>query len=153
MTQDKIFIECSNLLHGFKNLLNKALTVYEWPLSTTHFKVMLFIEKMQPCTSLAVTAKLKRDKAQVARLIQDLLKSGFIQKTPNPTDKRSQLLELTDVGHHTFQEVNQAKQVMLDRLFEGITPEEQDVLLAHLMSVSERLESQEYLQCTPKSCK
>lgn len=53
-------------------------------------------------TSQHIASTLKRDKAQVTRLLNELVTKGLAYREPNPEDKRSKLLRLTAEGNHIF---------------------------------------------------
>ncbi|WP_447470120.1 MarR family winged helix-turn-helix transcriptional regulator [Vibrio harveyi] len=63
------------------------------------------ISKQSPCTAMDVVNFLNRDKAQVTRLIKTLIEEGFIEKTPNPDDKRSQCLLTTEKGNDVLAKI------------------------------------------------
>ena len=63
-----------------------------------HVRVLKVIGKSNASTAKEIAELFKRDKAQITRLINQLIDQGIVQRKPNPDDKRSQLLELTSSG-------------------------------------------------------
>jgi DNA-binding MarR family transcriptional regulator len=48
---------------------------------------------------------LGRDKGQVTRLINTLIDKGLIEREPNPNDKRSHYLDITEAGCKVVEEI------------------------------------------------
>ena len=86
------------LAHGVKKQLAIRLEAEALGLVPTQVRVMKFIHKRSPCTALDIASVMQRDKAQITRLISGLMEQGLVEKIPNPQDKRSQLLLLTNEG-------------------------------------------------------
>ncbi|WP_152400057.1 MarR family winged helix-turn-helix transcriptional regulator [Paenibacillus cellulositrophicus] len=87
-------------------------------------------------TQEQLTQQLKFDKATTARSIKQLEASGYIERKPDPDDRRSQLLYPTSKG----KEVQPHLQEILDEhnriLTLHLTPEEYDQLISLLHKVS-----------------
>ena len=72
-------------------------------------------------TTLVDVAKtLKRDKAQVTRLIDELSKAGFVERKPNPRDGRSRLLQLTPKALSLFERLEAIEEEISSALTSGI---------------------------------
>jgi DNA-binding MarR family transcriptional regulator len=61
-----------------------------------HFSVLVFIENVgQKCTQQFISDALKIDKASMVRVIDHLVKKGYLVRTSNPDDRREYWMELT----------------------------------------------------------
>jgi DNA-binding MarR family transcriptional regulator len=49
---------------------------------------------------------MQRDKAQITRVLNELLEDGYISKIANPEDRRSQLLRLSAKGKEIVTQLN-----------------------------------------------
>lgn len=66
---------------------------------TTHqMRIVRLVAAKDRVTLMDVVDTLKRDKAQVTRLINGMEKLGLIRRAPNPNDGRSKILVLADKG-------------------------------------------------------
>lgn len=82
-----------------------------------------------------IAATLKRDKSQVKRLIDELVAAQLIRREPNPDDKRSKILMLTDKGSDFFASIEAIEATFSAQLTAGISEEE----LATFFKVSDQL--------------
>lgn len=87
-----------HLAHAIKRQLGNQLEEKKLGISPMHVRVLKVIGKSNTSTAIDIAGLFKRDKAQITRLINQLIDKGFIQKAPNPNDKRSQILALTSSG-------------------------------------------------------
>jgi len=94
-----------HLVHALKRQLHEQVEQLELPIAPMHVRVIKIISKQSPCTAMDVVNFLNRDKAQVTRLLQTLIAEGFIEKRPNPEDKRSQCLLTTDKGNKVLDKI------------------------------------------------
>lgn len=90
-----------HLTHTIKQHLDRQLEEQQLGITPMHVRMMMIIYKHSPCTAQDIVGRVKRDKAQITRLIKGLINQGLVEQKPNPKDKRSQLLELTDEGKVT----------------------------------------------------
>lgn len=71
-----------------------------------------------------VVNSLNRDKAQVTRLIKTLIEEGFIEKRPNPEDKRSQCLLTTEKGNRVLDKIKTVDAEIFQKMTLGVSDEE-----------------------------
>ena len=107
----------------YKQRLAKEFALRGIQLAPTHLKVMRLLNEKQPCTAHELAILLERDKAQVTRLLQGLVDQSLIEKRPNPSDKRSQLLLLSDYGQERMDAMqaiaSHLQQVMRGEITDG----------------------------------
>jgi DNA-binding MarR family transcriptional regulator len=92
--QDNIF----GLFYQFKARMLKALSDTGASIAPMHVKSLHIINRTSPCTAQDIALTMGRDKAQVTRLVNDLINRSLVCKQPNPRDKRSQFITLTPSG-------------------------------------------------------
>ena len=127
----------SRLLHGFKSLLSREFQELGIDFAPTQMKVLRLVAHNEPCTSQELAGIIGRDKAQVTRLLQEMLNKGVIERAANPNDKRSQLLSVTETGTAALQVMEQAEQKVLAQLSQGLEPGE----IAQFSELLERINS------------
>jgi len=86
---------------------------------------------------------------QSPRTITDAIdamdRDGLLVRRRHPTDRRSQLLELTDAGKQALAQVKKPKHEAIDRLFDGLDLAARQQLLISLQSIemlAQRIEEQ-----------
>ncbi|EKO3827851.1 MarR family transcriptional regulator [Vibrio harveyi] len=105
MSNPKSLDNLFQLVHALKRQLHEQIEQLELPIAPMHVRVIKIISKQSSCTAMDVVNFLNRDKAQVTRLIKTLIEEGFIEKTPNPDDKRSQCLLTTEKGNDVLAKI------------------------------------------------
>ena len=75
--------------------------------------------------SLSELAKLRRVSLQSAgELVQSLVSRGWIERTPNPNDRRQSLLHLTDAGKSQYEKAQYSMMSSLTPLMANLTDTE-----------------------------
>ncbi|MDO6746156.1 MarR family winged helix-turn-helix transcriptional regulator [Gilvimarinus sp. 1_MG-2023] len=136
------------LIHIYKKQLVQNIRAEGIALPITHIRTLKSIRAYPLSTGKSIASSLNRDKAQVARVLNDLIATGFIEKQPNPDDKRSQLLALTLTGNQLLDEIQRIEQRVGIQLTRGIDP----LALEQFMQTSARIikngaEESDHNQC------
>lgn len=108
------------LMYNFKKAMLKNLAGAELNVAPMHIRSLHLIHNIDKCTAANIAETMERDKAQITRLINDLISQGFIVKTPNPEDKRSQYLTLTDHGKEVLGEMKKVADKVHTEMHQGI---------------------------------
>ena len=117
------------LVRSFKSCLAAELEAEGLSVAPTHMKILKMIAPMEECTAQRIAQTIHRDKAQVNRVIQELVAQEMIERKPNPADKRSQLLQLSDKGEVALQAMNAVETRVLSRMTHGIEIENQQTFI------------------------
>lgn len=123
-------------MHKFKHRLAEEFAAEGINYIPSQLKVLRRIDAMAPCTSQALAKNLRRDKAQVTRLVQELINNEILHKAPNPNDKRSQLLSLTKNGRATLEKMSDLEQKVLADLSANFSGDEQEQLMSLLIQLN-----------------
>ena len=92
--------------------------------SKVQMRALRLVWSEEGVTLMDITKTLKRDKAQVTRLIDELVKAELVMRVPNPDDGRSKILRLTDGGVKLFERVEAVEAQFSEKLIRGIEPED-----------------------------
>ena len=106
-----------------------------------NIRVMKIITKKSPCTAIDIAHFLNRDKAQVTRLVNALINQELVKKSPNPEDKRSQLLVLTNKGEEIMTKVSNIDREMLQRMTKGMNEDELEQFSQIASKMAQNLEN------------
>lgn len=112
------------LVHGLKRCMQREIEKLDLTITPMHVRVLKIVGYHQNCTSVDIANLLDRDKAQVTRLIKTLLDDGFIEKLPNPHDKRSQCLSLTEQGNEITRKISDLDKKVFAEMTAGLSEQE-----------------------------
>ncbi|MGR5444967.1 MarR family winged helix-turn-helix transcriptional regulator [Vibrio jasicida] len=124
MSNPKSLDNLFHLVHVLKRQLHEQVEQLELPIAPMHVRVIKIISKQSPCTAMDVVNFLNRDKAQVTRLIKTLIEEGFIEKRPNPEDKRSQCLLTTEKGNKVLDKIKTVDDEIFQKMTLDVSEEE-----------------------------
>lgn len=93
----------------------------QWQLAQTELDVLLFLHNNPQYDRAAdVVTRRGLQKSHVSISVGALEKRGMVEKQPDPTDKRSVRLLLTELGHQAARDGREAQGLFTRRLFDGI---------------------------------
>jgi len=109
-----------HLAHAIKQQLGAKLEAKKLGIAPMHIRVLKVINKHKSCTAIDIASLFKRDKAQITRLVKQLIELEFVEKEPNPEDKRSQLLVLTPQGKDLQESLSSFSEEMQTQITQDI---------------------------------
>lgn len=127
------------LTHAYKSHMRRAVQAagIEWPI--THVRALKGIALTPHCTAQSLALRMRRDKAQITRVLNDLLEAALILKRHNPEDGRSQLLELSADGHALMQRVTALESAAAERMTNGLGAEQVDTFIRIAQRITDNL--------------
>ena len=111
------------------------------PMGYGEARVLFEVGNSPGCRAVEVGRTLGLDRGYLSRLLAALSKKGLIAKTPDPTDRRSSLLDLTAQGLKVWGELNLLSDDLVRSLLDGLSPGEQAELVQAMDRIVEILES------------
>lgn len=124
MCNDSISDTSFGIVHAYKMAMRSALNANEIGLNGMSVKCLTFINKSKNCTANDIVVFLNRDKAQIARLLKEMIANNWLIKVANPEDKRSQLLSLTKEGEKLAQLITVTHENIYNKMLGTISPTE-----------------------------
>ena len=91
-----------------------------------HLKSLKVISIIDNCTGQKLADFMGRDKAQINRLIKELVSQELITKIDNENDKRSHLLKLSIKGDKIIELFKTAEKRVFNKMASDISPEKID---------------------------
>lgn len=119
----KLWLE-HNTLDATRRAYRKALepVCLQWALTQTELDVLLFLHNNPQFDRAADVVERKGlQKSHVSLSVGNLLERGMLEKTPDPTDKRSVHLALTQKGHRAAQDGRLVQEQLSRQLVNGIS--------------------------------
>ena len=134
--------ELQRLTMCMRQYKNKLLAPYG--IGCRSAQILHYIELIPDCSQETLAEMLMLDKSTIARRLAMLEEKGFLLRTPNPADRRGQLLSLTPKGKELFPVIQDVNKKWFDFLTEGEDPEELERMENTLSKLLQK--AQEYLK-------
>jgi DNA-binding MarR family transcriptional regulator len=113
-----------SLIHTVRNTMIQQLKSLDMNLSPMHLKSLKAVSKIEQCTGQKLADFMGRDKAQVNRLIKELVNQELLIKKDNEKDKRSQLLILAASGEALIEEFNKVENEVFSAMASELEPDQ-----------------------------
>ena len=94
-------------------------------LSAMHSRVLLMIARASEVTAQQISELLRRDKAQITRLLNDLQQQGLVLRQADPHDGRRQLLLLSEQGQLLAARLTVKKRQIASIMLHGLSEQQQ----------------------------
>jgi DNA-binding MarR family transcriptional regulator len=125
--------QLNRLVFQFRGRLQKLLLDAGMHVNPMELKALLHIAHHPGCTASDLARLSGRDKAQVTRLIQQLEQQGWVRRTVDERDRRSQRLEITPAGEAIHDHLRAARDAHARVVLSRLDPAEQ-ARLAELLA-------------------
>ncbi|MGI2171813.1 MarR family winged helix-turn-helix transcriptional regulator [Shewanella sp. MF05960] len=114
-----------NLLHSMKRSLRQAMDSNDLGITPLHMRVLKIISfNNKQVTANDIVQKTLLDKAQLARLIKELISLDYVFKLDNPTDKRSYFLGISPSGSEVVKRLTVTEDRVNEIMKTGLTEQE-----------------------------
>ncbi|MBJ7550794.1 MarR family winged helix-turn-helix transcriptional regulator [Marinomonas ostreistagni] len=120
------------IISGLKHAMRYAMSCSDIPLSPLYFIILKMIHDYPNCTPMLIAHRCGRDKGQVTRLVKELEAQAMVERLPNPEDKRSFFLQLTEQGKACFGTLERYDIDALEAMTQGLTDEQ----LQHFLDIA-----------------
>lgn len=101
----------------------------ELDLSFSHVRALHLLAPQPALTMKELAEQLQLTPPSVTALTRRLVETGMVRRQPHADDSRVALLSLTDEGHALLAQLYQDQVQRMERLLDGLTPEEQQLFL------------------------
>ena len=124
------------LTHAYTSRLREVISEQDISLPITHIRALKAVCNDPHVTAHSIAARMRRDKAQITRVLKELLDSELIVKVDNPDDRRSQLLKPTAEGRKVVRKVKTLEARVMGQMTQKLKLDEvkQFILLANKMT-------------------
>lgn len=119
MARSKSLEALFGLMYAVKVQFAQELGAEGLSIAPMHIKLLKRLSACDNCTAQEIALAFRRDKAQIARLVQDLIRANLIARSPNPADKRSHLLELTTAGRNALRQTKKIDDRVIEKMLAG----------------------------------
>lgn len=110
------------LMQSYRVTIREAINANDLGLNAMHVRCLHIIAVTNLCTANDIVNASQRDKAQIARLIKELITLKLIEKCASENDKRSFILSFTSEGNALFNKLLNAEQKINEQMCKNLTP-------------------------------
>jgi len=108
------------LLHAYKRAMRDAWRDAGIDLPGSPVRVMKVICHLPQCSAHDIAGRMRRDKSQITRVVQDLCADGLVRRHPDPRDGRRQILTPTAKGKRLRERTRAAEREAGQRMARGL---------------------------------
>ena len=103
--------------------------------ASSHGNILFQLSVNDKMTMGDLAEKINRDKSTTTVLVRKLESEGFITGEPDPADKRSRIIFLTEKGKQFNSIAQELSKELLDTFYKGFTENEKNIFLGFLLKI------------------
>jgi DNA-binding MarR family transcriptional regulator len=109
---------------------------------STQCHILTELDRSGPLTFAELVRRLNTDKGWVSRTVESMTQEGLLTKEPNPNDKRTVIVSLTQEGAAKAAEVQSTLNIQSGRLLQRIPAAERENVFRALEFLHQALQSE-----------
>lgn len=126
--------------HLIKWEINKRLKDYQ--LTSAQWRVLMDLNYFESigcheknATPAMIAERLNVERPAITRVIDTLLKEGWVARIEHPSDRRSQLIVLTDKAREILPQLRKIGEDVIEKSFQGFEDNDIEALIHYLKNV------------------
>jgi MarR family transcriptional regulator for hemolysin len=135
---DSLGFHCSLTMKAFKSALEVKLK--GTGVSAAQFVALAHLTALGPLAQSELADRLSITPATAVRLIDRMVRDGWVVRQTDPHDGRSKQIILTERAAEIWGKVSQAGRDLLSQAYQGIDPEEIEIVMKILAQARHNLE-------------
>jgi MarR family transcriptional regulator for hemolysin len=126
--------------HLNRRLDEHSLTSSQWAvLKDLHMNESF--GSVQNATPASIAERLNMDRPTMSGILTRLLRNGWVETEKNPSDKRSQIIKLTDKTREAVRDFEKISDLIITQAIKGFTDTDIENFKGYLTKVAANLES------------
>ncbi|MBL1077901.1 MarR family transcriptional regulator [Nocardia sp. 2] len=103
-----------------------------------HFALMVTLDEFGPASQADLGRRTRIDRSDVVAALNDLADRGFVKRSPDPTDRRRNIISLTPAGADHLRDLDDRLAAAQDELLAGFSIAERAQLVLLLTRILEQ---------------
>lgn len=103
-------------------------------------RLLVKLSQLGPCSQNRLSQEMEADPASVSRMVELLCKAGFLSRSEDEADRRSNIISLTDKGMEAAAIWQAGCQKVSNTMLKGFTADEEECFRAFLDKAARNLE-------------
>jgi DNA-binding MarR family transcriptional regulator len=129
---DDVIDHLHALMHLFKDRMRQSLSVDGAGLGPMEARALRFFARHSGCTQQDLVEHSGRDKAQITRIVQQLMERELLSREPDPNDRRRFNLQLTKKGLALQDAMHAQRKKLAADMLKDLSKEERQQLMGLL---------------------
>lgn len=109
-------------------------------ITTEQWSVLRTLNECDHITQKELSERSDKDQATLTKILDLLVKNGFVKRVPNPNDRRSFFIEITEKGSSLSDELIPFLENIYGRIIEGIPDEKLTIFQEVLVSLEDTIQ-------------
>jgi DNA-binding MarR family transcriptional regulator len=118
-------------------ILNEAFAASATGLRSYHYRLLAALEEAGPSSQADLARGTSVDRSDVVAVLADLERADLIERSPDPTNRRRNIVTLTRAGKKQLKALDRVVDQAQERVLEPLTPAERERLLKLLRRLQE----------------
>ncbi|WP_353937426.1 MarR family winged helix-turn-helix transcriptional regulator [Mesorhizobium liriopis] len=137
------------LVHDVARLLRRSFErrISDGSLSATQGRALILVAKSEGMPQARLADLLEIEPISVSRLLDRMEDGGWVERRPDPTDRRVRSVYPTDKSRAVLHEVRSVAGDVYEEALKGLSPDERKALIHGLQVMSENLSDGAALAC------
>jgi DNA-binding MarR family transcriptional regulator len=122
----------------------------EYGFGRAHHRVLHFVNRNPGLTVADLLGILNITKQSLARVLKQLIGSGFVEQTPGPNDRRQRLLYTTPEGRDLAEQLLKPQSRRINNAFHSLQPDDRRIVSKFLFEMIDQAEQPNVSRLTGK---
>ncbi|WP_067181936.1 MarR family winged helix-turn-helix transcriptional regulator [Microtetraspora niveoalba] len=93
-----------------------------------HYRILAALDQFGEASQAELGRRCNMDRSDVVAAINELAEQGFVERTPDPDDRRRNIVTLTEAGERQMRRIDRALDEVQDDLLGPLSPEDRQTL-------------------------
>jgi DNA-binding MarR family transcriptional regulator len=102
-----------------------------------HYRLLAALEEFGPASQATLGRRTRMDRSDVVEALNDLAGRGLVQRSPDPADRRRNLITITPAGTQQLRLLDRVLAGVQDKLLASLCPAEREQLTRLLARILE----------------
>lgn len=134
-TANQVLDALHDITHAYRSQMRARMQEQDANLTRGALRCLLYVGHHPRCTHKDLMAYLHADKAQIARTLSEMEDNQWMERVPDPEDRRSRLLQLSPRGCELYARMRASRSKVGEDLLRECSEDQQAQLLALLTQV------------------
>jgi len=100
-----------------------------------HFAILAALEEFGPDSQVQIAQRCGIDQSDMHTMLNELAQQGHVARTPDPADRRRNLITLTAAGQRRLEDLDTTLTAVQHDIFDALSAAERDTLTALLARI------------------
>ncbi len=135
---DSLDFNLVKVVNKFRSHVSRKLRHLD--MTSEQWVVLARLWELEGLNQKELAEKIHKDQANTTRILDKVVKKGWVRRLPSADDRRAYRIYLTDEGKRIVETTYPVVLTVKETLAKGVTPRERETLLTLLHKISQNLD-------------